>query len=198
MVDRNRNNEKQWIEAIGNGDEDAFENLFLTYYSLLCKFAWRYVRSAHIAEELVQDVFANIWEKKETLDPKGSIKAYLYQSVKNKALDHMRHQEVINKYLSERAKMEKKMVYQESIQPEETAFLKAARQAIEELPERARQVYKLHRKDGLTYSEIAEVMEISPKTVESQMSRALNILRSRLSRYLPLLATVDAFRKLFQ
>lgn len=198
MVDRNPKKEKQWIEAIRNGSEEAFEELFLTYYAPLCTFVWRYVRSDHIAEELVQDVFANIWEKKEMLDPKGTIKAYLYQSVKNNALDYIKHQKVVNQYLDERAQTEKRTIHQESIQPPETEFVKAARQAVEELPERAREVYKLHRKDGLTYREIAEVMEISPKTVESQMSRALNILRSRLSRYLPLLAAVDVFKKLFQ
>lgn len=198
MADQKNNGEKQWIEAIRNGNEHALEELFLTYYAPLCKFVWRYVRSNHVAEELVQDVFANIWEKKEMLDPGGEIKTYLYQSAKNRALDHIKHKKVVNQYRSKIAKTEKRIVHQEPIQSEETAFVKAARNAIEELPERARQVYKLHRKDGLTYKEIAKVMKISIKTVESQMSRALNILRNRLSRYLLLLATVDMFSNLLQ
>src|SRR5690625_7799962 len=69
---------------------------------------------------------------------------------------------------------------------EEWEFIKAARYAIDELPFRAQQVYTLHREDGLTYQEIADVMEISVKTVESQMSRALDILRARLNKFLPI------------
>ncbi|MGD8427688.1 MAG: RNA polymerase sigma-70 factor [Balneolaceae bacterium] len=172
-----------WIEKIRRGDKDAFEKLFLRFYEPLCNFAWTYVRSSHISEELVQDAFLAVWESRESLDKEKNIKTYLFQVVRNKSLNHLKHQEVAREHNKHIEWLNSAPISQIHDFDEESEFIKAARQAIEDLPERAWQIYTMNRKDGLTYREIAEVLDISPRTVESQMSRALKQLRQSLSKY---------------
>src|SRR5690625_138932 len=189
--------EEECVDAVRRGDESAFKKLFLTYYGLLCNFSWRYTRSKAVSEDLVQDVFVDVWNMRESLDPQKSISIYLYQAVKNKAIDHLDHQKVVRKHQLDEDQTDKNIVYIKKTMNEEWEFIRAARHAIDELPFRAQQVYTLHREDGLTYQEIAEVMDISVKTVESQMSRALDILRASLSKYLPLQVTEDTLGKIY-
>lgn len=191
--------EKECVEAIRKGDEYAFKKLFLRYYDPLCNFAWRFTRSKSISEDIVQDLFSDLWNLRKSLDPQQSISVYLYQAVKNKALDHIDHQKVVRRHQSNVAQTDKNVVQmQERIHTqEEEKFIKAVRQAIDDLPQRAQQVYILHREDGLTYREIAEVMDISIKTVESQMSRALDLLRARLRKHLPDQVTDETITKIY-
>lgn len=179
-----------WIENIQKGDEESFEFLFKKYYLQLTRFAWRYVNSKAIAEELVQEIFTIIWEKRNDLDTTGSVRSYLYKSVRNLSINHLNHHEVKNRYdkqwTSQRENPEIK--FHDEIR--EKQIRNAIATAIEELPPRSRMTYKLHRYDGLTYEEISEVMEVSVKTVESQMTRTLKILRERLSYLLPYLLIV--------
>lgn len=175
------------IESIQNGNERAFEYLFKEYYLPLTRFAWRYVKCKAIAEELVQELFTILWEKREDWNTVGSIRSYLYKSVRNLALNHLKHQDVKDHFdpLWMDKKENPKIKFQDDYR--EQQIKDAIAKAIEELPERGKMTYKLHRYDGLTYGEIAEVMEVSVKTVESQMSRSLNTLRDRLAWLLPFL-----------
>ena len=176
-----------WIENIQKGDEESFEFLFKKYYLPLTRFAWRYVNSKAIAEELVQEIFTIIWEKRKDLDTAGSVRSYLYKSVRNLSINHLNHHEVKNRYdkqwTSQRENPE--LTFHDEVREEQIRHAIAT--AIEELPPRSKMTYKLHRYDGLTYEEISEVMEVSVKTVESQMTRTLKILRERLSYLLPYL-----------
>lgn len=178
---------EKWAGQINKGNKAAFEKMFLAYFEPLSKFAWRFVKSSHVAQELVQDVFLNIWENRTSLDARKNIKSYLYYAVRNEALNYIRDQETAKKYNEQIGWLKSVPVTQMHDFDEESEFVQQAKQAIKDLPEGARLIYKLNRKDGLTYREIAEVLEISPKTVESQMGRALKILRQRLSCYLPIL-----------
>ncbi|WP_372634396.1 RNA polymerase sigma-70 factor [Fodinibius sp.] len=179
-----KNGVKVWIINIKGGDRKAFEKLFLRFYEPLCQFSWQFTHSRHISEELVQEVFMAVWKSRKTLDPQKDIKSYLYQSVRNKALNYIEHEQLAEEYNREIEWLSPAPVTQKHHYGEKSQFEKAAKKAIEHLPDRARQIYKLSRKDGLTYREIADVMDISVKTVESQMSRALKILRNSLSQYL--------------
>lgn len=153
--------EKECVEAIRRDDEYAFKKLFLTYYDPLCNLIWRFTRSKAVSEDLVQDAFADLWNLRKSLDPQRAISIYLYQAVKNKAMDYLDHQKVVRKYQTNVEHTGNKVVHiniQRTVQ-EELVFIKAARKAIDELSFRAQQVYTLHREDGLTYQEIAEVMD---------------------------------------
>lgn len=184
MADSYNGTSEKCVEKIRKGDQEAFEELFHEFYAPLSKFAWRYVRSSHIAEELVQEVFLDVWEDKKSLDPAKSIKAYLYQSVKNKALNHIKHKDLAKEYNKSIAWVNRTPITQIHSFAGNSEFIRQTKKEIENLPEGARNIYKLSRKDGLTYREISEVLDISIKTVESQMSRALKILRQKLSSYL--------------
>lgn len=186
----------QLLKKIKSDNEKAFEQLFEKYYEPLVRFAYRYVGSVHIAEELVQDVFAVLWEDRKKLDTKGSIKSFLYQSTRNNALDHIRHQKVVEKY----EELVVNYLYDrnheiELIDSTGEEFRIAVQDAIEELPEQTKYIYKLSRKDGLTYKEISSVLGISDKTVESHMSKALSILRRKLSKFISALAFIAPFFK---
>ncbi len=173
----------QMIKRIQQGSELAFEALFFTYYEQLCKYAWKYVRSMEVAKEIAQDVFADVWQNRKNLDKNKNIKGLLFTLAKNRALDIIKHEKIVERYQDEASSVQK--MWMASLQPyqsgEEALINEVIGQAIEELPSRARQIFVLNREDGLTYKEIADYLNISVKTVESQMSRALKKLRASLS-----------------
>jgi len=174
--------EKDIIKNIQKGNPKGFKTLMRKYFRELANLAFHYVKSSQTAKDVVQDVFANIWENRDSWQPNQSIKMYLYQSVKNEALKNIRDRKTESKYIKAyNDERESWKVFPQVNNEEGSQFKQAVNRAIEELPDRARMAYKLHRRDGLTYKEIASVMEISHKTVESQISRALKILRNKLS-----------------
>ena len=171
------------VKNIKAGDRKAFKELFLKFYDPLCQFVWTYTRSWHISEELVQDVFLAVWEFRETLDPEQDIRSYLFQSVRNKALNHIKHRNLANEYNSHIEWLKPDPVTQQHSCRISSTFERDVKQAIGNLPDGARRIYILSRKEGLTYREIATVLNISIKTVESQMSRALKMLRDALAEH---------------
>ncbi|MEX2404264.1 MAG: RNA polymerase sigma-70 factor [Balneolales bacterium] len=176
--------ELAWVAKIQEGDNNAFEAMFLTYYGPCVGIVNQFLGSIDLSESLVQDVFARIWEIKEKWSPRGSVKAYLFKASKNKALDCLKHHKIEQRYIEEATLGPIEYSRPPNELLEETDFIAAVQSAIEELPKRGKLVYKLNRRDGLTYKEIAETLNISQKTVESQMSRVLNILRQQLAAYL--------------
>lgn len=177
---------QDWIDDIRDGDHQAFEKLFKQYYSPLTRFAWRYVNSKAIAEEIVQEVFADLWDNRTDWSIELSLRSYLYKTVKNRCLNYLEHQKVEEKYDSKWMDRKDNPTIDFEDELREEQVKEAIKEAIEALPERGKMTYKLHRYDGLTYQEIAEVMGVSPKTVESQMTRSLKTLREQLSFLLPL------------
>lgn len=192
--------EELLIQEIQEGNARAFKNLMKNYYRELVDFAYHYVDSYHLAKDVVQDVFANIWERRSRWSPDRSLKMYLYQSVKNEALKLLRDRQTERKYIESFLQdAEESRTYPKTIAINDNqGFREAAREAIQSLPARARMTYQLHRREGLTYKEIAQVMEVSHKTVESQMSRALRLLRERLSKYLPALVLWTLIEQVLQ
>ena len=175
------------IGKIREGDEYAFEIAFLKYYTPLCRYIWKYLRSEDLAEEVVQEVFASIWESRESLDINGHLRGLLYEAGRNKALNYIKHEKIVSRYLSEARQQNDHHFYNpsENLDSENHAFFQAAKDAIDNLPPKASRIYKMNQNEGLTYKEIAAYLGISVKTVESQMRRALQILRECLSEYLP-------------
>lgn len=199
-LEPDRQLEQQWVKAVQHSDKKAFKKIFESYYDPLTRFAFRYLKSGAEAEGVVQELFLWIWEKREEWQVEGTLKTYLFRAVKHKALDCLRHEEVKTKYIREYIqRREKSMNPDIKIESEDDKekFVQAVQEAIEALPERARIIYKMSRLEGLTYNEIADVLEISPKTVESQMSRALDILRTKLSKYLKIIFMIKMVHPFF-
>ncbi len=173
-----------WAEQIRKGNEEYFELLFLTYYKPLTRFANRFLKSQPSAEETVQEVFLRIWDQRAEWFPDRSVRAYLYRAVRNKALDEVKNRKVRETYdaeISEEWHQEPEIIGYHEENPE---LIKLVNHYIDHLPERCRYIFKLHRYDGLTYNEIAEVLNISRNTVEVQMTRSLKKLRTWLLPYL--------------
>jgi RNA polymerase sigma-70 factor (ECF subfamily) len=176
--------EAEIIERIRNGDMEAFETIFKAYYQSLCLFSMRYLRRSDLAEEIVQDIFVNIWDKRSGLHLETSLKSYLYRAVHNNSLKYLQHEKVVDRH-AQRIIERKEQFYNEplnNIQVEE--LTKLLEIAYASMPQKTREIFELSRNEGLKYAEIAEKMEISVKTVEAHMGNALKILRENLKDYL--------------
>lgn len=175
------------IQRIIEGEEYAYEIAFLKYYTPLCQYTWKYVRSEELSKEIVQEVFTEVWEGRKSLNPTGHLRGFLFEVVRNKALDYIKHQKIVEGYLAE-AKQQKKEIFYKNLYQEENEkqdFHEAVKEAINDLPPTGRQIFELNRNEGLTYREISEYLDISVKTVETHMRRALRKLREHLSKYAP-------------
>lgn len=174
-------------ERLRRGDQTAFKELFDAHYDALCRFACQYVHSLEVAEDLVQDVFSDLWVRRASWQPQRSSKAYLYGAIRNQTLNHQRRERVRSRGESNpRVRGVPALDNVPSDEnPEQTLrgqeLAGAAQQAIMELPRQRRFIFVLSREHELTYAEIALVLGVSVKTVETQMGRALKHLRERLA-----------------
>ena len=178
------------MERISAGEEQAFESLFRLYYQALCLYAKKMVIDLETAEELVQDIFLKLWEKREHLELHSGIKAYLYKSVHNKCLDYLKHLQVKDKYLKEVRINHQPTVYSDAVEISELET--KIFQSIESLPIKTREIFEMNRFQGLKYREIADKLQISVKTVESHMGKALKALYQDLKEFLSLIIFVLA------
>ncbi len=163
--------------------EQDLEQIFRQYYLRLKSYAQSLISDPDQAEELVQEVFVNLWEKRAQVQVSTSIKSYLFRAVHNRALNVYRKRSTQAAYV---AAQQSDPPPVSDHDPAEQAELAARIQAaIGMLPDRCGQVFRLSRFEGLSYKEIAQRLQISPKTVEVQMGKALRILRQALKDYLP-------------
>lgn len=182
-MDRHETDERDLQQRIRAGDEGAFDAVFRAHYPRLVRMAESIVRERAPAEEIAQEVMLELWRRRESLQVEQSFGAYLIRSTRNRALNHVRHQRIVARELAaviidppESPRTDAEMLG--------TELERAVREAIEALPERAREVFLLSREQGLKYLEIAGVLEISVKTVEKRMGQALFELRARLAPWL--------------
>lgn len=172
------------VRRIRAGDERALEAVFRAYYAGMASFVQRFVRSPDVAEELVQDIFFKLWSKREQLSDIESFRTYLYRAARNQALNWLRRQKLERRWQEEHGGEDDAptphLADEEASEQEVAA---AVQEAIQRLPPRCREVFLLSRDGGLTYAEIARTLDISVKTVETQMGRALKALRLALQRY---------------
>ena len=166
------------LTRIKQDDQQALEELFEKYYNRLCDFAFQYVHSFDLTEEVVSDVFLKIWQKRGNLTGSGSFKAYLYTAVRNKALNYVQKEKRPIDSLQDHPRQ----VDSKRYQPEEELLFKEFKNHIEALintlPPRRKQIFKLSRLEGFTYREIAGILSISVNTVQNQMVQAVKQLSS--------------------
>lgn len=162
----------------------SFERIFKEHHAHCLAFAIHYTGDPYEAEEVVQLVFSQIWEKRAGIAISGSERSYLFTAIRNTAISQWRKQNVRTAKEDAFGKMQDGEVHM-SLQARELEG--KLERALEKLPERCREVFLLSRKQHLKYAEIAAVMNISIKTVENQMGKALKILHHELREYLPLL-----------
>jgi RNA polymerase sigma-70 factor (ECF subfamily) len=169
------------IEKIRSGDIEEFERLYRLYCKDLILFAYKYVYDLAMAENIVQDVFLNVWINRTDLDPRKNTKTYLYTAVRNNALNIIKHSKIERQY------KELFLVQDKQEQsPESELLLKelqsSVNHAIKSLPQKCRTIFLMSRNDHLTYSEIASILGLSPKTIENQIAKALKRLHKALAK----------------
>ncbi len=187
MKDPGKDNEL--LRKIRRGDLCAYESLFKDYYVMLGIIARSFVINQHAAEEIVEDVFIKIWERRKYAVINTSLRAYLIKAVQNRCINYLKQQK------NEREKKEKtskNINYELLCWSEDYPLDKlldnelsdAIEKAVCNLPERCRQIFLLSRDKGLQYEEIAKNLKISVNTVKTQMKIALARLREELKEYL--------------
>jgi RNA polymerase sigma-70 factor (ECF subfamily) len=178
---------QQQLFGLRNGDVTVFEMFFRAYYQPLCNYAFTFVQDRDEAEEIVQTTFLSVWEKRETLEIRTSLKSYLYAMVRNTCLNAIKHEKIKQKHAGEELAVGERA--NESVaervlsnELEEQIYL-----SMEKLPAQCRLIFKLSRFEELKYAEIADQLNISIKTVENQIGKALKIMREELKEYLPMI-----------
>lgn len=180
------------LAGLRKGKKDEFEALFYQMHDNLYALAISYVKVKEIAEDLVQDAFVQLWKNRENLKEDTNAVNYLYTLAKNNCLNHLKHQEVKERYIRNTSIAELQF-FQKSLNslPDSYADLLGLKKdlddAMNKLPEDIREIFMLNRYSDMTYAKIAEKKAVSVKTVEAKMSRAMKILRHVLKEYYPLL-----------
>ena len=177
----NLNEEKKLVDEIRRGNEAAFEKIFRRYYRPLCLFATKILGDDETAEEVVQDFFVKLWERREGFIVETSVKNYLFRSVKNLSINVIKHEQIKLKHAQQVMADAEANDFKDHFT--EVDLEHAIEKSIEELPEKRREIFRLSREEGLKYREIAERMNISIKTVEVQMGLAIRTLREKLKKY---------------
>ncbi len=172
--------EKEFVVELKKGSFSAFDHLFSVYKSRLYAFVVGYLKIEEDAKELVQDVFVKVWENRHHIDTCRSFNAYLFTITKNTVLDYFRKKANERNYLDYIREHVGLVVdsFEEKI--EYADLLEKAESVIEDLPPRQKEIFQMSRKQGLSNEEIAEILKISKKTVENQITLAKKYIRKRL------------------
>jgi RNA polymerase sigma-19 factor, ECF subfamily len=166
------------VARLRNGDHDAFEAVFREHYAGLCSFANRFVAAPDVAEEIVQDVFAGLWKGRVDLRITRSVRAWLYTSVRNHALNHSKRARAEQPLHADDARFRTQATPETDLLAGDVAH--RVNRALESLPDRCRETMLLRWKHGLSHAEIAQSMGVTIKAVERNLSRGIRALRDRL------------------
>jgi RNA polymerase sigma-70 factor (ECF subfamily) len=188
------NSDNILLQQMKQGDKKALETLFKTYYSSLVKFARNILKNTEQAEDITQDVFIKIWDKRQDLENITSFKAYLFMAVRNQCFNGLKVNERKNWLDDEPENYENYMTNHVEANLYAKDLNGKINEAIELLPEKCKLTFQLSRFENLSYKEIAETMNVSVKTVENQMGKALAFLRKSV---LPYLSSVVLFYKMW-
>lgn len=172
------------LKKIKEGDIKTFEYVFRLYYSPLCLYAFGITGRKDAAEEIVQDLFYTVWKERCSLQILHSVKSYLYGAVRNQSLQYCEHFSVRERYREHvLAKNEAMAEPSPEEQLENKELEEVINRTLRKLPDRRRQIFRMHRLEGLKYKEIAEKLSLSVKTIEAEMTKTYQALREEIERY---------------
>ncbi len=179
--------ETDLIIRLKNGDQTAFELLFHFYYPGLVIYSAQFTADRAEAEELVQDFFVRLWQKHQQVIPGESLKGYFFSAVKNSSLNFLKHRKIEEKYLKEMVELSVNHLAYDPDLYIVSELQERIRTSIDALPEQCRKIFIMNRIKGMKNEEIAIELAISKRTVETQISKALKVLRIQLKDYVTLL-----------
>ncbi|MDR1864323.1 MAG: RNA polymerase sigma-70 factor [Bacteroidales bacterium] len=168
--------EMVWFELLRQGNAAGLRALFDRYYTALCMYVHTLTGNTALSEDVVQGIFIYLWENRRAIHLTTSVRAYLYGAAKNKALNSLR---IAGRFTSLSPDMDTSVYEDLSVETEE--LYRLIEEAVQSLPEKCREIFRLSRDEELTYKKIAEIKNISPKTVETQIHLAIKRLRCYLS-----------------
>lgn len=177
------------MEEIKSGNASYFEDIFRKYYQSLCLFALKYVKDHDDAEEIVQDMFVRIWQKRAELTIATSLKSYLYQAVRNTCLNHLKHNNIKLEYQRNTIESSPSTDVSDTLVALELEV--KIQGTLDKLPPERKKIFLMNRNEGLKYREIAEKLNISIKTVENQMGKALKFLKTELIDFLSIVILIS-------
>ncbi len=167
---------------IKEGDIRAFETLFKRYYEPLCLFGHKMTHEMDTAEEIVQQLFYTLWKERASVHIVLSVKSYLYKSVRNQVLHHVEHMRVRERYQTMMSGNMQENALHDT--PQDILEYKELEQqfelALEAMPQRRRDIFRMNRFEGKKYEQIAQELSLSVKTIEAEMSKALQALRKTM------------------
>lgn len=169
-----KKNERTYLNELASGSHEAFHYLFITYYPKVKFFINFFVRSEKVAEDLSQDVFEKIWINRELAFFLQSFNSYIYRIAKNTAINYMEHKTIEDEYISSTSVLAEISI-DEEIDAKELELL--IQLTVEKMPEQRRKVYKMSRIEGLKNIEIAKELNISKRTVEAHLNKALKQIK---------------------
>jgi len=172
-------------QGLAEGNVRIFDYLFHHYYSGMVVFAMKLVNEKEVAEDIVQEFFFKLWSEREKRSINQSLKSYFFSSVRNRCLDHLRHKKVCEKADSFIAREMQQNIFEEHNFLVESELRERIHDAISKLPEKCRKIFVMNRLEGFKPSEISEKENISVRTVEGHIGKALKLLREELQPYLP-------------
>ena len=187
--------DNELYDRIKNGNQEAFELVFLRYYEELCRYATNILGNKEASEEIVQDVFVKMWETRVTIKIDVSLKAYLYRTIHNYCINQINHWKVRDQYAKDvmhsyHANFLQSIPFTGDY-PIANLIVKELEEKIETsinaLPNQCREVFLLIREKELSYQEVADQLNVSLNTVKTQMQRAMSKLREMLKDYLPVI-----------
>jgi RNA polymerase sigma-70 factor (ECF subfamily) len=175
------------LKRIREGDIRQFEAVFRLYYAPLCLYAAGITGRRDAAEEIVQELFYVLWKERARLQILRSLRSYLYGSVRNRALQYCEHREVVERH---RASVLSAPSGESDPDPDPQDILESReleqliRRTLDRLPERRRRIFRMHRFEGQTYAQIAAALALSVKTIEAEMTKALQTFRKEIEHYI--------------
>ena len=174
------------VIRIKEGNKQAFDSLFFKYYNPLFRYAFTISKNKFIAEDSVQQVFIKIWNNTSILSPEITVGKILFSFTHNQIIDEIRKENTRKKYQDSFANIQETSIY-ESKDEDKLRSMAIIESAIDRLPEKTKEIFRLAKQEGLSYDEIASYLKISQKTVENQMGNAFKKLREYLNPYKELL-----------
>ena len=162
-----------------------YEMIFHKYYNPLVVYANTIIKDIDETQDIVQQVFVSVWEKRNDIEFHTSVRAFLYKSVYNSCINFIKQQAIRNDYLKEAQLIDKNPVLNDEASQKELQI--KIDYAIEQLPEQCKKIFRMSRYDEMRYQEIADKLNLSIKTVENQMGKALKILREHLKEFLTII-----------
>ncbi len=176
--------EESLKNELAHGSERAFDELFRLYHPVLCGYAYKMVLDRDEAKEIAQQCFVSLWERRAQADQILSVKSFLFRSAHNICLNKFKHQKIKDRYASEEEYFLQSCYVSEFENTFSEELGKQIKTAVEDLPEKNREVFKLRYFRGFDTQEVSEELGIAPRTVEAHVSAAFRFLRDRL-RHLP-------------